>query len=190
VSRTHLPWVACLTVACACGGTATTRGSGSGGSGQAGTNGTGSFWGQSAGGAATTTAPMKCKLNSDCSSALVCSFGLCHSECETTRDCPSPQRCVRNAADPGISVGVCQLRSETTCVYLSDCPDPLVCAADLQCRNECAGDRDCVTGQICASGVCAEPSEINPDGTLEGASDAGLAAGLPGSSTGGSGGTP
>jgi hypothetical protein len=44
---------------------------------------------------------------------------------------------------------------------------------DLQCRNECKADVDCITDQRCVSGVCADQSEINPDGTLKGAVDAG-----------------
>jgi hypothetical protein len=68
---------------------------------------------------------------------------------------------------------VCQLMIEAVCHYNSDCKSPLVCAADFQCRNECLTDRDCMTGQKCVAGTCAEPSEINPDGTLKGAPDAG-----------------
>ena len=39
-----------------------------------------------------------CKLNSDCASHLVCGFGLCHTACKATEDCPVPQKCVKAAA--------------------------------------------------------------------------------------------
>jgi len=110
-----------------------------------------------------------CTLNSDCSADLVCSFGLCHSQCKATMDCPAGQRCVSDN-----DVNVCQLPVETTCNFNSDCKDPLVCAVDRQCRDQCKADRDCVTGQICAqTGVCAETSEVNSSGMLKGAVDGG-----------------
>ena len=42
-----------------------------------------------------------CKLNSDCDGGLVCSFGLCHAQCRATKDCPSPQRCVKTGTGEG-----------------------------------------------------------------------------------------
>jgi hypothetical protein len=47
-----------------------------------------------------------------------------------------------------------------------------------------------MTGQRCARGVCAEASEIDPNGGLKGITDAGSQTGFPGSGTGGQGGTP
>src|ERR1041385_5715356 len=89
----------------------------------------------------------KCTLASDCAGGLVCSFGLCHAECATNKDCPANQRCFKAAAgDAGQSSNVCQVQEEATCHYRSDCKKPLVCAVDLQCRNQCQDDVDCVTG--------------------------------------------
>src|ERR1043165_1239718 len=80
-----------------------------------------------------------CKLNSECADGLVCSFGLCHAECEKYRDCPANQLCITlSGADGGPSTRVCQLQDEAKCVFDSECKkkDPLlVCAADLHCRN-------------------------------------------------------
>ena len=74
---------------------------------------------------------------------------------------------------------MCQLTYEAVCHFNTDCQNPLVCAADNQCRTECAGDRDCVRGQVCVYGACAEPAEVNPDGTLKGVTDAGTGPGRP-----------
>jgi len=105
-----------------------------------------------------------CTLNSDCNGGLVCSFGLCHQECEVTTDCPAGQRCVKTDDS-----NVCQLDDEAACHFKSDCQEPLVCAIDLQCRNQCQKDLDCLKGQTCADGVCAEPAEVTEEGGLKGA---------------------
>jgi trimeric autotransporter adhesin len=123
-----------------------------------------------------------CTLNSDCNSGLVCSFGLCHNECKTSDDCPDKQRCVQ-----GTKSNVCQLNEEAECHFKSDCDDPLVCAIDLQCRNQCQEDEDCLKGQKCADKVCAEPTEVDMNGDL--IVNLGGAGGSGGGSTGGSGGT-
>ncbi|MES1184864.1 MAG: carboxypeptidase-like regulatory domain-containing protein, partial [Myxococcales bacterium] len=131
-----------------------------------------------------------CTLNSDCNGGLVCSFGLCHQECEVTTDCPAGQRCVKTDDS-----NVCQLDDEAACHFKSDCQEPLVCAIDLQCRNQCQKDLDCLKGQQCADGVCAEPAEVTEEGGLKGAVGAGgEGGGGPGpsggsSGNGGSGGT-
>lgn len=109
-----------------------------------------------------------CVVNSDCNNPLSCSFGTCHSACQESRDCPTGQRCVSagpvmGAGDAGTStVNVCQLAVEKTCVQNSDCKAPLVCARDLQCRNQCREDRDCATkSQKCIENVCADPDEFD-----------------------------
>ncbi len=105
-----------------------------------------------------------CTLNSDCNGGLVCSFGLCHQECQETTDCPAAQRCVQSEKS-----NVCQLTNEAQCHFNTDCANPLVCAIDLQCRNQCQGDADCLRGQKCADSVCAEPAEVTEGGGLKGA---------------------
>ncbi|HEY2410259.1 MAG TPA: SUMF1/EgtB/PvdO family nonheme iron enzyme [Polyangiaceae bacterium] len=103
-----------------------------------------------------------CTVNSDCASPLVCAFSRCHTACITTRDCEPGQRCM--ASDRPFHV--CQLASERVCSYNSDCPTGQVCAVDGQCRDMCATVRDCVAEQVCTSGTCADPMELNADGGL------------------------
>ncbi|HEX2673562.1 MAG TPA: hypothetical protein VHM25_21930, partial [Polyangiaceae bacterium] len=61
---------------------------------------------------------------------------------------------------------VCQLAQEQTCSYNSQCPEGQVCGYDGQCRDQCASDRDCVTGQLCKKGNCADRSELDDAGNL------------------------
>ena len=103
-----------------------------------------------------------CTLNTDCDSPLVCAFQRCHSACETSRDCDPGQRCM--ASDRPFHV--CQLAQEQACSYNSQCPDGQVCGADGQCRDQCASDRDCVTGQLCKKGNCADATELDDAGNL------------------------
>ncbi|HVY48960.1 MAG TPA: hypothetical protein VHB21_23885 [Minicystis sp.] len=114
-----------------------------------------------------------CLINSDCNSPLVCAFRRCHTQCETDRDCQQGERCVV-AERPD---RVCQLEDEQTCQYNSECPGNEVCGVDDQCRDACAADRDCVPGQVCKSGTCADPSEL-VDGGLP-AADGGQGKGQP-----------
>src|SRR5688572_6142383 len=103
-----------------------------------------------------------CILNTDCTEPLVCAFRRCHDQCEQSRDCPEGSRCM--ASDRPFHV--CQLASEKACTYNSDCPEGQQCAVDGECRDQCASDRDCVTGQVCASGTCADKRELNDAGAL------------------------
>ncbi len=140
-----------------------------------------------AGGCSSDTAPGSlskiCKLNSDCTGDLVCSFGLCHAECEKLKDCPANQLCVSaRGGEAGTQAGVCQLQQETHCAHNSECDAPLVCAVDLQCRNQCLDRRDCISGEVCAFGVCASPDEVGADGKLKNAVSGSTA---PGSGAGG-----
>ena len=111
----------------------------------------------------------KCQLNSDCNNPLSCTFGRCHQTCVATRDCPAPQHCVKTELG-----NVCQLEDESSCLYASQCQPPLKCAVDSKCRNACLSDIDCITGQHCADGSCAEPTEVGADGHLKNAKDGGL----------------
>jgi hypothetical protein len=100
-----------------------------------------------------------CKLNSDCSSPLICAFQTCHVECETTRDCVTHGGglCVQGEKPNH----VCQNPDEQKCAHNSECPGKQVCGQDAHCRDACAADRDCLTGQKCAAGTCAEPEELS-----------------------------
>jgi hypothetical protein len=126
-----------------------------------------------------------CVLNSDCNQGLVCTWDKCHDACHTSVDCPTGQSCVV-AADQST---VCQLTIETHCLYASDCPTPLICAVDQQCRNQCQGNVDCTPGQTCTTtNTCAEPKQVDSNnnliGTVSGAGGSGGALGSGG--TGGS----
>ena len=128
----------------------------------------------------TSTAPAKlaagCTLNTDCTTPLVCAFQVCHQQCVSSRDCPATERCIKsNVTDTVPPLDVCQLSTEAACSYTSQCPDPEVCAADGQCRDQCAADRDCIELQVCVTGVCADPSETTSNGeSLKNVPDAGV----------------
>src|SRR5260221_8806873 len=85
-----------------------------------------------------------CHINTDCNNPLSCTFGKCHRACETTRDCLDGAHCLKVAGG-----NVCQQPAETKCTFTSDCPEPLKCAVDSQCRVECQEARDCIPGQNC-----------------------------------------
>ncbi len=97
-----------------------------------------------------------CLIDSDCAAPLRCAFKSCHNACEESRDCPAGQRCV--AADRPFNV--CQLPTEVKCNYNSDCPASQRCGSDRQCRDQCAATVDCIGGQVCTTGVCAESTEL------------------------------
>jgi hypothetical protein len=114
-----------------------------------------------------------CTINTDCNSPLVCAFRKCHTQCTTSRDCDPGQRCV--ASDRPFHV--CQLAEERNCSYNSDCPSGQVCGVDLQCRDQCAADRDCVKEQVCVAGTCADSVELTDGELVSAGDDAGVEAG-------------
>jgi hypothetical protein len=116
-----------------------------------------------------------CLINSDCNAPLVCAFQRCHNACESTRDCPPGLHCV--AAEGPLHV--CQLEEERSCLYKSDCPEGQVCASDLQCRDQCQGEADCIKDQTCVSGSCAELNELRDGGLPIVTTDAGPSTGQP-----------
>lgn len=104
-----------------------------------------------------------CLVNSDCSAPLVCAFEACHEECVSSRDCEAGARCVA-AARP---YKVCQLEEERACGRSSDCAEGLICGIDGECRDRCQADTECVEGQVCVSGTCADTNELNDSGQLD-----------------------
>jgi hypothetical protein len=51
-----------------------------------------------------------------------------------------------------------------------------ICGVDGQCRDECKADGDCVKGQVCTQGTCADTTELLDSGKLPvAADDAGIA---------------
>src|SRR3569623_1164074 len=115
-----------------------------------------------------TPPTIQCILASDCNDATKqCVQGYCVGMCTTSQDCPSGQRCVKYADTAGaagaagdtggaggvsaaivpVSAGnICQVPEIKTCALNSDCTPGLFCAKDLQCRNMCNGDVDCLGG--------------------------------------------
>lgn len=103
-----------------------------------------------------------CAVNSDCASPLVCVFQRCHAQCVTTRDCDGTLRCV-GAKQPART---CQLEDEVGCKTSADCAPGLLCGGDASCRDVCHSDAECIGEQVCVSGTCAEPSELDEAGEL------------------------
>lgn len=116
-----------------------------------------------------------CLVNSDCTSPFVCTFELCHTECESSRDCKAGARCV-TAAKP---FKVCQLEEERICRNQADCSKGLICGIDGECRDKCEDDGECLEDQRCVSGTCADRNELNEGGLLSPAR--GTASGVEGS---------
>lgn len=103
-----------------------------------------------------------CVLNSDCNDPFSCTFERCHEQCVDSRDCPGDERCVLTDED----FHVCQLDIETECEEAADCKGDQTCGVDAECRDECDGEGDCVDGQACSYGLCADEEELTDDGQL------------------------
>ena len=117
-----------------------------------------------------------CVLNGDCNDSLVCTWGKCHTPCMFLSNCLVGQSCVNvssntsdagdagaagDAADAGPkTTAVCQLPVEADCAQTMTCGGGFVCASDLRCRSACQSFSDCSFGQLCAGGVCADPSDL------------------------------
>jgi formylglycine-generating enzyme required for sulfatase activity len=102
----------------------------------------------------------KCFIDSDCEDKLRCAFQKCHVECEESKDCEPTYGADARCVISNRPFNVCQLPEDRSCSYNSDCPVGQRCASDRSCRDECKSDIDCVRGQVCTTGVCAEPKEL------------------------------
>ncbi|HVU50485.1 MAG TPA: hypothetical protein VHL80_07345 [Polyangia bacterium] len=96
----------------------------------------------------------KCLFQSDCVGALACVQGYCVAKCQTSKDCNPVGRCITTSEGT-----TCEAPETATCHYNSQCPAPLICAGDFQCRNQCQTAADCTMGQVCTttSKLCADP---------------------------------
>lgn len=101
----------------------------------------------------------RCTLNSDCTDPNVCVFGTCHAECNSSADCQHGERCVKGEKG---GVNVCQLASESKCDSSADCAGEQVCGVDGACRDGCKGTDECLVGQVCTQGTCADQEEVDP----------------------------
>lgn len=110
--------------------------------------------GGSSGGTQKQPTPV-CVRPSDCTGALACIQGYCVQQCVESKDCPSGERCI-----PATGGNSCQPPEKTSCLYTSQCTDPLVCGVDLQCRSQCQLDVDCPKNQKCTSvsKLCIDPT--------------------------------
>jgi hypothetical protein len=88
----------------------------------------------------------ECTLNSDCAAPFVCRLDRCRRQCVSSRDCGGNIMCV---PDPMTGEGGCQLDKETRCALTSDCEGDFICQFGT-CTTECAEDRDCSPGAMCA----------------------------------------
>jgi hypothetical protein len=115
------------------------------------------------------TAPLgaACALSSDCVEPLTCTFGVCHTQCVASRDCPTAEACVSVSGS-----GVCLLPADSSCASSATCPPGLTCAPDDQCRAPCGGfGVDCLAGQVCTDGLCYDESTAGDASTDAPASD-------------------
>ena len=107
-----------------------------------------------------------CVTNGDCTEMTECIRGRCHTKCQTSGNCEAFSQ------DADAIAGRCVVLDEAKICLLSDeivcageaatCPDGLLCGGDDQCHNDCAIDRNCVSGQVCVNAVCVEP-QVNDD---------------------------
>lgn len=94
---------------------------------------------------------IECSASADCiRPELVCLEGRCQLSCREDRDCEPGVFCTENE----IGERACHDVTTDGCVYTSDCPAPLVCGIDRQCRLECVSDRDCLPPRRCSANVC------------------------------------
>jgi Dickkopf N-terminal cysteine-rich region len=108
-----------------------------------------------------------CLIDSDCEGELVCVFRRCHVQCETTKDCiphDDDTHCVLGDRP----TNVCLLPDELYCgsgepgavvTYHADCLPGMYCGPDGLCRDSCTTASDCLSGQNCLKGVCADEDD-------------------------------
>jgi hypothetical protein len=117
-----------------------------------------------------------CSIDSDCDGNLICTFGRCHEQCMTSKDCKGAT-CL--AASGG---NVCELEQEVACSGTLPCVVGLTCANDI-CRAPCSPgssvgttggcleDQTCVAGSMKDQFVCIDGS--GDAGKVDGGSEAG-----------------
>ena len=105
-----------------------------------------------------------CVYNTECPEGLFCARDQrCRVACVGDIDCLAGQQCVQGACalaeevvDGGLPVPAVELDagpSNNSCIYSSECPEPLVCLGGA-CRAECMSNRDCASGSTCVGGSC------------------------------------
>ncbi|HEY2744088.1 MAG TPA: hypothetical protein VGL86_05680 [Polyangia bacterium] len=136
------------------GATGSTGSTGTGGTGSGGSGGT------TAGGNPNGTVPAPvCKVDTDCSSGLICEVGHCVASCDaSTNPCQANQTCTggRCIENGGSSCGTASL---VLCNDDTACGQSRVCVGG-QCHAACATSTDCPLGQSCASGACTDTAPM------------------------------
>jgi len=138
------------------GATGGNAGGTTGNTGGGGSTGTGPIAGNPNSG---TPAP-PCKVDSDCSSGLVCNVGHCVAACDaTTNPCAADQTCTNGRCyeNGGSSCGT---GAVVLCNNDTACGQSRVCVAG-QCHAACATTSDCALGQSCASGACTDTAPMS-----------------------------
>ena len=111
-----------------------------------------------------------CSSDSECDEPLLCQYGRCRSECTVDRECGEGV-CVEVEDQSGARV--CTVLEEVGCETDHDCPVPLVCGDDRQCRNACDRDNPCAEGlscvdRVCVSSACGDGIVVEPEQCDEG----------------------
>jgi hypothetical protein len=107
--------------------------------------------GSTNGGGCQLDSERTCALSSECSAGLVCQNDTCTTRCVSERDCVQGVMCVEGVD----GVLACDDQSGEPCIWTTDCPAPMVCGPDEQCRFECIEDRDCPYPRRCVESLCA-----------------------------------
>jgi hypothetical protein len=117
-----------------------------------------------------------CTDDSECDQGLPCRYGRCRQPCESDDDCPEGI-CISVVGEPDLMI--CTVSSESGC-GATGCPDPLVCAADGNCRTPCGESMPCTDDRVCYDGVCVDDlpppdgdadSDNDVDGDVDGDAD-------------------
>ena len=116
-----------------------------------------------------------CVYNSDCPGGQSCGIDQqCRDQCAGDRDCVRDQVCAGGTCaasdelrDGGLVSSVPDaaptVSAGRSCLYTSECPDPLVCRNKI-CASECLAAADCSAGFDCVNNQC-----VSGSGTLIGA---------------------
>ncbi len=125
--------------------------------------------------------------NDDCQSGLVCKEKLnvccpdaiadattevCKNGNTTVTDSGATETSSETGDDTGADTGADTATTPTdgglgaTCLFNSDCVEPYLCDRSGHCNFQCAGDRDCASGQHCWSDKsCHDTVEPTDSGT-------------------------
>ncbi len=99
------------------------------------------------------TLTSQCRHPSQKDYGLICQNGTCTTPCVEDRDCVDGAMCT---TDDSETIGCYESQTES-CLYASDCPEPMICDVNQVCRLECMGDVDCTRPRMCIRHLCELP---------------------------------